>query len=74
MSLWLPDCQFCGRIYTPLVAHIFNYKIKNLYIYVYIYIYVCVCVYIYIYIYQNDKEVKSSNQVLRVSCKHVLLS
>ena len=30
-------------------------------------------IYIYIYIYQNHKEVKPSYQVLRVSCKRVLL-
>ena len=29
---------------------------------------------IYIYIYQNDKEIKTSYQVLRVSCKRVLQS
>ena len=29
---------------------------------------------VYRYIYQNDKEIKTSYQVLRASCKHVLQS
>ena len=42
--------------------------------YIYIYIYIYVHIYIYIYIYQNGEEIKSSYQVLRVSCKRVLQS
>ena len=37
---------------------------------IYVYIYTCIC----IHIYQNDKEIKPSYLVLRVSCKRVLQS
>ena len=49
-----------------------------IYIYIYIYIYLFISYILFhiciVYIYQNDKEIKPSCQVLRVSCKRLLQS
>ena len=64
------------NIYIYTFEKIVNCQFSTIYVCMYVCMYVCVYIYIYIYIYiyQNDKEIRSSYQVLIVSCKCVLQS